>query len=78
MAVFGGASAHNGRTVLSNAYEAVTARPLTNLEYYEAFGLYRMLVVMAGWGSRGFGGFYGNDYITLRLDSLLGPGWRRG
>ncbi len=75
LAVFGGASTTGGRTVLSDAYEGVTGQRLTSLEYYEAFGLYRMLVVMAGWGSRGF---YGNDPIVHRLDALLGPGWRRG
>lgn len=75
MAVFAGDPPRQGQTILSEAYAAVTGRTLTNLEYYEAFGLYRMLVVMAGWGSHGF---FASDPITRRLDILLGSAWRRG
>ena len=74
-AIFGGAyGAEPGRSVLSEAYEAVTGQALANMAYYEAFGLYRMLVVMAGWGGGGFG-FYGADTISRRLAELLGPRW---
>jgi aminoglycoside phosphotransferase (APT) family kinase protein len=74
--VFGGGSGRSGHSVLSDAYEGITGTPLSNLDYYEAFGLYRMAVVMAGWASRlgGFG-FYGMDVITHRLDELFGPRW---
>ena len=75
--VFGGMSGPGGRTLLSDAYEAVTGEPQQNLEYYEAFGLYRMAVVTAGWAGR-FGGMatgYSMDAIARRLAVLLGPQW---
>ena len=70
--LFGGYSGEAGQSVLSQAYEAVTGERLHNLEYYAAFGLYRMLVVMAGWGG---GGFWSGGFIVRRLDELLGPRW---
>ncbi|MGE5595380.1 MAG: phosphotransferase family protein [Hyphomicrobiales bacterium] len=78
-AVFGGMPGPGGRSVLSDAYERVTGVPLANLEYYEAFGLYRMAIVMAGWAGRvgGFG-YYGSDVIARRLAVLLGPNWMAG
>jgi aminoglycoside phosphotransferase (APT) family kinase protein len=76
-AVFGGGGAGEpGRSVLSDAYESVTGRSLENLAYYEAFGLYRMLIVMAGWVG-GSWGYFGADALQRRLDFLLGPGWAR-
>jgi hypothetical protein len=55
----------------------VTGIPLRDLEYYEATGLYRMAVVMAGWAGRftGFGSGYTMDAIARRLSVLLGPRW---
>jgi aminoglycoside phosphotransferase (APT) family kinase protein len=77
LAVFGGMPGENGRTLLSDAYAAVTGTPLHDLEYYEALGLYRMAVVMAGWAGRagGSGTYYGMDAISRRLSVLLGPRW---
>jgi len=75
--VFGGMSGSAGRTLLSDAYAAVTGAPLHSLDYYEAFGLYRMAIVTAGWAGR-FGGFstgYSMDAIARRLAVLLGPRW---
>ena len=75
--VFGGMSGSAGRTLLSEAYETVTGQPLHNLDYYEAFGLYRMAVVTAGWAGR-FGGAtssYSMDAISRRLAVLFGPRW---
>lgn len=75
--VFGGMSGPGGRTLLSDAYEAATGQTQHNLEYYEAFGLYRMAVVTAGWAGR-FGGMatgYSMDAIARRLSVLLGPRW---
>ena len=75
--VFGGMSGSAGRTLLSDAYEAVTGRPQHNLDYYEAFGLYRMAIVTAGWAGR-FGGAatgYSMDAIARRLAVLFGPRW---
>jgi aminoglycoside phosphotransferase (APT) family kinase protein len=71
--MFGGGSSEGGRTLLSHAYEQVTGAALTDLPYYEAWGLYRMLVVMGGWGI--WGGYYGLEAIEYRLASLLGPSW---
>jgi len=75
--VFGGMGMPGSRTLLSDAYEGVTGQPLHNLEYYEAGGLYRMAVVMAGWAGRfirlGPGGAM--DAITRRLSVILGPRW---
>jgi aminoglycoside phosphotransferase (APT) family kinase protein len=75
--IFGGMPGINGRTLLSDAYEGVTGIPLRDLEYYEATGLYRMAVVMAGWAGRftGFGSGYTMDAIARRLSVLLGPRW---
>jgi aminoglycoside phosphotransferase (APT) family kinase protein len=72
--MFGGWRSEAGESVLSAAYEEVTAAPLQHLSYYEALGLYRMLIVMAGWAGRGFG-FYGRDAVAHRLAELLGPRW---
>lgn len=72
--VFGPWPSSAGRTVLSDAYERVTGRELSDLPYYEAWGLYRMLVVLAGWGGPGFG-YGGLDAVEHRLRELLGPRW---
>ncbi len=75
-AVFGGMPGANGQTELSHAYEQVTGTRLHDLDYYEAFGLYRMAIVMSGWAGRlGGGGYYGMDAIARRLSVLLGPRW---
>lgn len=75
--VFGGMGMPASRTLLSDAYEGVTGRPLHNLEYYEAGGLYRMAVVMAGWAGRFIGMGPGGtmDAISRRLSVILGPRW---
>ncbi|MBI2767043.1 MAG: phosphotransferase family protein [Chloroflexi bacterium] len=73
LTVFGGMPGDGGRSVLSEAYEGMTGTPQHNLAYYEALGLYRMAIVMSGWG--GFGGFYGQDAIARRLSVLAGPRW---
>jgi aminoglycoside phosphotransferase (APT) family kinase protein len=76
MTVFGGAMPHAGRTVLSDAYAAVTGVSLHSLDYYEAVGLYKMAVIMAGWvGPAGAG--YGLEVIANRLSLLFGPQWAR-
>jgi aminoglycoside phosphotransferase (APT) family kinase protein len=72
--VFGPWPSGGGRTVLSDAYERVTGGVLSDLPYYEAWGLYRMLVVLAGWGGLGFG-YGGLDAVEHRLRVLLGPRW---
>ena len=76
LGVFGGMPGEGGRTLLSEAYFAVTGAPIDNLEYYEALGLYRMMIILTGWGGR-IGGFsnYGMDTIARRLTVLLGPTW---
>ena len=75
LAAFGGMPGEEGTSLLSDAYVEVTGSPLHNLEYYEAFGLYRMAVVMSGWAGRMGGGGYGMDAIARRLSALLGPRW---
>lgn len=78
LGVFGGMPGVGGKTLLSEAYGAVTGGQVGNLEYYEALGLYRMMIILTGWGGR-IGGFssYGMDTIARRLAVLLGPGWER-
>jgi aminoglycoside phosphotransferase (APT) family kinase protein len=74
MVMFAGMAAPGSRTHLANAYEGVTGSPLRDLDYYEGVGLYKMAVVMSGWGGlSGFG--YGLDAITRRLAQLFGPRW---
>lgn len=75
--VFGGMGMPGSRTLLSDAYEGVTGQPLRDLEYYEAGGLYRMAVVMAGWAGRFIGMGPGGtmDAISRRLSVILGPRW---
>ena len=75
LAAFGGMPGEHGSSLLSDAYADVTGTPLYNLEYYEAFGLYRMAIVMSGWAGRMGGGSYGMDAIARRLSALLGPRW---
>jgi aminoglycoside phosphotransferase (APT) family kinase protein len=75
--VFGGMSGPRGDTLLSEAYAAVTGRSADALEYYEALGLYRMAIVMAGWAGR-FGAMSAGrtlEVISRRLAVLLGPRW---
>jgi aminoglycoside phosphotransferase (APT) family kinase protein len=72
--IFGGWAGDRSETVLSTAYEDVTGARVANLEYYEAVGLYKGIT--AGWAGHGlFGGEYGSDAISARLDFLLGPRW---
>jgi len=75
--IFGGMPGPKGETLLSEAYQRLTGKPLHNLEYYEATGLYRMAVVMAGWAGRftGMASGYTMDAIARRLSVLLGPRW---
>lgn len=74
--VFGGMGTTPGRSLLSEAYEGVTGQRLGDLAYYEALGLAKMAVVMAGWG--GFGGWgYGVEAISRRLEQVIGTGWTR-
>jgi aminoglycoside phosphotransferase (APT) family kinase protein len=76
LTVFGGMPGEGGQTLLSSAYEGVTGRRLHNLAYYEALGLYKMMVVLAGWGGRAPGlGFFGMEAVSRRLSTLLGPRW---
>lgn len=79
LSIFGGMPGEGGRTLLSDAYEGITGRPLHNLDYYEAAGLYKMALVMAGWAGRmaGATGYYGFDAIAQRLSALLGPRWAK-
>jgi len=63
-----------GVTPLSLAYEGVTGAPLGELAYFEALGLYKLAIVMAGSG--GWGGFFtARETIERRLCELLGPRW---
>ena len=75
LAAFGGMPGEHGSSLLSDAYAEVTGSALHSLEYYEAFGLYRMAIVMSGWAGRMGGGAYGMDAIARRLSALLGPRW---
>jgi aminoglycoside phosphotransferase (APT) family kinase protein len=72
--MFGGMPGEGGRTVLSHAYQAATGQPLANLDYYEGVGLYKMAVVLAGWGGRAGAG-YALEAIARRLSVLFGPSW---
>ncbi len=78
LGVFGGMPGQGGKTLLSEAYAALSGSPIQDLDYYEALGLYRMMIILTGWGGR-IGGFsnYGMDTIARRLTVLLGPGWDR-
>jgi aminoglycoside phosphotransferase (APT) family kinase protein len=75
--IFGGMPGPAGQTLLSEAYGGVVGRPLHNLEFYEATGLYRLAVVMGGWAGRftGMASGYTMDAIARRLSVLLGPRW---
>ena len=61
--VFGGYGA--GRSPLTDAYAAATGRPLKSMEFYEAWGLYRMLMIFGG--SRGWWHPYGTEAALHRL-----------
>ena len=54
----------------------MTGRALRSLEFYEAWGLYRMLMIFGG--SRGWWHPYGTEAALHRLDEILGPAWRKG
>ena len=76
LTVFGGMPGDDGTTLLSTAYETATGRTLGDLAYYEALGLYKMMVVLAGWSGRSAGmGFFGMEAVSRRLSTLLGPRW---
>ena len=74
LAVFGGYASDGGETVLSRAYAAATGRQPTHLPYYEAWGLYRMMIIMGGWAGRGMG-LDGMEGLVSRISRLLGPRW---
>lgn len=76
LTIFGGYPGPGGRTVLSDAYEGVTGRPLNHLDYFEAVGLYKMSVITSGWGGM-LGAGYGLDSISRRMNELFGPDWTR-
>jgi aminoglycoside phosphotransferase (APT) family kinase protein len=72
--VFGGMPSDRGRTAYSSAYAAITGRSPADLEFFEALGLFKMGVVLAGWqGAWGAG--YGLELISRRLEALFGPRW---
>ena len=76
LTLFGGRPARSSRTELAEAYEGATGEKLRDLEFYEAAGLYKMAIIMAGWGGLGVGwGGYGFEAIARRLDALLGARW---
>ena len=76
LTLFAGAPPNTGRTELAEAYEATTDETLHDLDFYEAAGLYKMAIIMAGWGGLGVGwGGYGFEAIARRLDVLLGARW---
>ncbi|HEY8476586.1 MAG TPA: phosphotransferase family protein [Chloroflexota bacterium] len=63
-----------GVTSLSRAYEEVTGTPLHDLAYYEALGLYKLAVALAG--PLGLGAFFATrETIERRLADLFGPRW---
>ncbi|GBD23745.1 Putative aminoglycoside phosphotransferase [bacterium HR29] len=63
-----------GVTPLSRAYEDVTGVRLPDLAYFEALGLFKLAIVMAGVG--GWGAFFSaRETIERRLCELLGPRW---
>jgi aminoglycoside phosphotransferase (APT) family kinase protein len=74
LTVFGGMPGKAGRTLLSDAYEQVIGRPLDNLAYYEAVGLYKVAIVMSRWAGHA-GLAFGLDTIARRLDFVVGPAW---
>lgn len=76
LTVFGAWGGLDSNTVLSQAYSEAVGQPLTDLNYYEALGLYKMAIVLSGMSRRGGGwGFFGLDTIVQRLDAMLGPQW---
>lgn len=72
--VFGGMQADRGKTVYSTAYAAMTGTTPANLDYFEALGLFKMGVVLAGWQGM-WGAGYGLELIARRLEALFGPRW---
>lgn len=74
--MFGGGEQHDGETVLSQAYRRVTGALLTHLEFYEAWGHARMLMIFGG-SRGGWWHPFGAHAALSRLDAILGRGWRR-
>ncbi len=72
--IFGGMPADRGKTVYSSAYGAITGSTPSNLDYFEALGLFKMGVVLAGWQGV-WGAGYGLELIARRLEALFGPRW---
>jgi aminoglycoside phosphotransferase (APT) family kinase protein len=71
---FGGGGVRDGHSLLSEGYERVTGASLRDLPFYEAWGLYRMMVIFGG---RGMWNPYGIGAALERLDEILGRDWRR-
>jgi aminoglycoside phosphotransferase (APT) family kinase protein len=65
--IFGGYNGE-GRSVLTEAYVRVTGSVLKHLDFYEAWGHYRMLVIFSG-------RWWGPGTSMGRIRELL-PGWR--
>ena len=74
LTIFGGYPGPGGQTILSDAYAGVTGTALTNLDYFEAVGLYKMSIITAGWGGM-MGSGYGMDGISRRMNELFGDRW---
>ncbi len=64
-----------GNDLLDGGRVAAIGDPRPDLDSYEAVGLYKMAIVMAGWAGRGGWGYYGMDAISRRLTFLFGPRW---
>jgi aminoglycoside phosphotransferase (APT) family kinase protein len=74
--MFGGGASERGESVLSDAYERVTRQKLAHLDFYEAWGHYRMLTLVGG-PRGGWWNPYGAELAIQRLDTIIGRGWRR-
>lgn len=76
LAIFGGYWGAPGESRLAIAYQRAVGRQLPELPFFEALGLYKMAVILAGWQHGGlWASPWGWGAIEQRMEEIAGHHW---
>jgi aminoglycoside phosphotransferase (APT) family kinase protein len=76
LAIFGGYWGAPGESRLAVAYQRALGKELAELPFFEALGLYKMAVILAGWQHGGlWASPWGWGAIEQRMAEIAGPSW---
>jgi aminoglycoside phosphotransferase (APT) family kinase protein len=76
LAIFGGYWGEPGESRLAIAYQRAVGRQLQDLPFFEALGLYKMAVILAGWQHGGlWASPWGWGAIEQRMEEIAGHHW---